>query len=246
MNSSRFFKIFAQPPQPLSASARKLPFGRLLFPVDERPKQIPANPQRRQSRHAPTNPGRSVPIPVPTTEMGFVVRRDKSACRAGRLAVVVRAIGCFGRCTIGFVLFAHWVLWRRNGDCRARPQSPQTPAAQQAKPRPNKPRRTREAPRAPRKKGEWLLAPIPISSPAIGSGLEFAVARVFSAQQERRSQPDPVGSKHGRDGQAAGKRLALVAGRSLARRGSPAVSPRFFSKEADHLNVPAPGFLGIL
>lgn len=29
------------------------------------------------------------------------------------------------------------------------------------------------------KKGEWMLAPIPVSSPAIGSGLEWAVARLF-------------------------------------------------------------------
>ena len=38
-------------------------------------------------------------------------------------------------------------------------------------------------------KGEWLLAPIPISSPAIGSGLEWAVARLFPFNKKDEVSP---------------------------------------------------------
>ena len=44
------------------------------------------------------------------------------------------------------------------------------------------------------KKGEWLLAPIPVSSPAIGSGLEWAVARLFPFnKKDEISPPSSVG-----------------------------------------------------
>jgi hypothetical protein len=39
------------------------------------------------------------------------------------------------------------------------------------------------------KKGEWLFAPIPLSSPAIGSGLEFAVARLFPFNKKDEISP---------------------------------------------------------
>ena len=39
------------------------------------------------------------------------------------------------------------------------------------------------------RKGEWLLAPIPISSPAIGSGLEWAVARLFPFNKKDEVSP---------------------------------------------------------
>ena len=39
------------------------------------------------------------------------------------------------------------------------------------------------------KTGEWLLAPIPVSSPAIGSGLEWAVARVFPFNKKDEVSP---------------------------------------------------------
>ena len=39
------------------------------------------------------------------------------------------------------------------------------------------------------KKGEWLLAPIPVSSPAIGSGLEWAVARLFPFNKKDEVSP---------------------------------------------------------
>ena len=37
------------------------------------------------------------------------------------------------------------------------------------------------------KKGSWLFAPIPINSPALGAGLQWAAARVFPIQQEGRN-----------------------------------------------------------
>jgi hypothetical protein len=42
------------------------------------------------------------------------------------------------------------------------------------------------------KKGEWLLAPIPINSPAIGAGLEWAVARVFPLNKKDKISPSSV------------------------------------------------------
>jgi hypothetical protein len=39
------------------------------------------------------------------------------------------------------------------------------------------------------KKPEWLLVPIPISSPVIGSGLEWAVARVFPLDKQDKNLP---------------------------------------------------------
>jgi hypothetical protein len=39
------------------------------------------------------------------------------------------------------------------------------------------------------KKGEWLLAPIPVSSPAIGTGLEWAVARMFPFNKKDEISP---------------------------------------------------------
>ena len=44
------------------------------------------------------------------------------------------------------------------------------------------------------KKGSWLFAPIPVSSPAIGSGLAWAVARVFPVdKRDEVSPPSTVG-----------------------------------------------------
>ena len=45
-----------------------------------------------------------------------------------------------------------------------------------------------------KKGGSWVFAPIPISSPAIGSGLEYAVARVFPLnKKDEISPPSTVG-----------------------------------------------------
>ena len=41
-------------------------------------------------------------------------------------------------------------------------------------------------------KAEWLFAPIPMSSPAIGSGLEWAVARVFPLSMQDKTSPTSV------------------------------------------------------
>jgi hypothetical protein len=44
------------------------------------------------------------------------------------------------------------------------------------------------------KRGSWLFAPIPINSPAIGAGLEWAVARVFPlSKKDEISPPSTVG-----------------------------------------------------
>src|SRR4051794_1196941 len=48
--------------------------------------------------------------------------------------------------------------------------------------------------KAAEKKGSWLLAPIPINSPAIGAGLEWAVARVFPINsKDEVSPPSTIG-----------------------------------------------------
>jgi len=65
------------------------------------------------------------------------------------------------------------------------------------------------------KKGEWLLAPIPVSSPAIGSGLEWAVARLFPFNKKDEVSPaSSVGiagifTNNGSRGVAIGGRLYL-------------------------------------
>ena len=65
------------------------------------------------------------------------------------------------------------------------------------------------------KKGEWMLAPIPVSSPAIGSGFEWAVARLFPFN--KRDEVSPVSSvgvagiftNNGSRGIAVGGRLYM-------------------------------------
>ncbi len=53
---------------------------------------------------------------------------------------------------------------------------------------------TADAKKPEEKKGEWLLAPIPINSPAIGAGLEWALARVFPIdRKDEVSPPSTVG-----------------------------------------------------
>jgi hypothetical protein len=65
------------------------------------------------------------------------------------------------------------------------------------------------------KKGEWLVAPIPINSPAIGAGLEWAVARVFHPnKKDEISPPSVIGAgglftNNGSRGIALGGRLYL-------------------------------------
>lgn len=65
------------------------------------------------------------------------------------------------------------------------------------------------------KKGEWMFAPIPVSSPAIGSGLEWAVARLFPFnKKDEVSPPSAVGvagifTNNGSRGVAIGGRLYM-------------------------------------
>ena len=65
------------------------------------------------------------------------------------------------------------------------------------------------------KKGEWMLAPIPVSSPAIGSGLEWAVARLFPfSKKDEVSPASSVGvagifTNNGSKGVAIGGRLYM-------------------------------------
>jgi len=65
------------------------------------------------------------------------------------------------------------------------------------------------------RKGEWLIAPIPIRSPAIGAGLEWAVGYVFPFKsQDNVSPPSLAGvgglfTNNGSRGLAAGSRLYL-------------------------------------
>jgi hypothetical protein len=65
------------------------------------------------------------------------------------------------------------------------------------------------------KKGEWLLAPIPVNSPAIGSGLEWAVARLFPFNKKDEVSPaSAVGiagifTNNGSRGVAIGGRLYM-------------------------------------
>src|SRR5512136_2095773 len=45
------------------------------------------------------------------------------------------------------------------------------------------------------KKAEWILAPIPMSNPAVGTGLVWAVARVFPlSKKDTVSPPSTVGT----------------------------------------------------
>jgi outer membrane protein assembly factor BamA len=65
-------------------------------------------------------------------------------------------------------------------------------APQDADPQPAQPQTAQQGeakPPSSEKKGEWLLAPIPVSSPAIGSGLEWAVARVFPLNKKDEVTP---------------------------------------------------------
>jgi hypothetical protein len=146
---------------------------------------------------------------------------DLISHRAGGLAVVRRAVGRISCCAIVLVLFSTWnptaiaapvadggqdrppqapsatpVTGNEDAQSTAEagddqqppaPPGPQGDAAVQQTPTQT------AAPSAP-KKGEWLLAPIPISSPAIGSGLEWAVARIFPFhKKDEVSPPSSVG-----------------------------------------------------
>src|SRR5262249_35766790 len=77
------------------------------------------------------------------------------------------------------------------------------------------PNKTQNSGQVDERKGEWLLAPIPISSPAIGSGLEYAVGYVFHFNKEDKVSPPSMGgigglfTNNGSRGTAVGARLYL-------------------------------------
>ena len=91
----------------------------------------------------------------------------------------------------------------------------QIPSAHQAPSNTGKDQRGNSNTKSSAKKGEWLLAPIPVSSPAIGSGLEWAVARLFPFNKKDEVSPaSAVGvagifTNNGSRGIALGTRLYL-------------------------------------
>jgi len=97
----------------------------------------------------------------------------------------------------------------------AEPQSPLTQGAQTAEAKTGQDPANKSDAKSSEKKGEWLLAPIPISSPAIGSGLEFAVARLFPFNKKDEVSPaSAVGvggifTNNGSKGLALGSKLYL-------------------------------------
>jgi hypothetical protein len=91
----------------------------------------------------------------------------------------------------------------------------QTPDSQTAKPQNATAQSQPNPAQSSEKKGEWLLAPIPVSSPAIGSGLEWAVARLFPLNKKDEVSPaSAVGvagifTNNGSRGVAFGGRLYM-------------------------------------
>ena len=68
-------------------------------------------------------------------------------------------------------------------------QSPHAEASQEGEHKTQQTPANQTDAKSTEKKGEWLLAPIPISSPAIGSGLEWAVARLFPFNKKDEVSP---------------------------------------------------------
>ena len=71
-------------------------------------------------------------------------------------------------------------------------QSPQAQTGQQDDGQAQKQQTNKSGAQSGEMKGEWVIAPIPINSPAIGAGLEWAVARVFPLNKEDRISPPSV------------------------------------------------------
>jgi hypothetical protein len=105
----------------------------------------------------------------------------------------------------------------------------QTPQAQAARPTQTNGQSTPPDAKNSEKKGEWLLAPIPIRSPAIGSGLEWAVARLFPFNKKDEVSPTSAVGVAGslRITEAAG--LQLAAGYISSRTAS-ALPPRLLPR----------------
>ena len=90
----------------------------------------------------------------------------------------------------------------------------ETPPGEQAAPANEEKTQANDATNS-EKKGEWMFAPIPVSSPAIGSGLEWAVARLFPFNKKDEVSPaSSVGvagifTNNGSKGIAIGGRLYM-------------------------------------
>lgn len=101
---------------------------------------------------------------------------------------------------------------RSTGDAAGAPA--QTPPAEQGESK-GETGRTQSGTTSSEKKGEWLFAPIPVVSPAIGSGLEWAVARLFPFNKTDKVSPaSAVGvagifTNNGSRGVAIGGRLYM-------------------------------------
>ncbi|MEO8594441.1 MAG: BamA/TamA family outer membrane protein [Candidatus Solibacter sp.] len=115
----------------------------------------------------------------------------------------------------------------------AGPQSPQPQTAPQVDTKTEQDQANKSAATSSEKKGEWLLAPIPISSPAIGSGLEWAVARVFPLnKKDEVSPPSTVGvagifTNNGSRGIAIGGKLYMKEDKYRVAAGFASVSINF-------------------
>jgi hypothetical protein len=139
--------------------------------------------------------------------------------RENRPSRVDGAIGCIRRYLIPFVFFSTCfgsTMAFCGPDTADGEDGPaQTQTAQPGKAGIEKEQTHESGAKNPEKKGEWLLAPIPISSPAIGSGLEWAVARVFPfSKKDEVSPPSALGvggifTNNGSRGIAIGGRLYL-------------------------------------
>jgi hypothetical protein len=94
-------------------------------------------------------------------------------------------------------------------------QSKQAPIGQKTEVKEQKDETKKTDAKSAEKKGEWLFAPIPINSPAIGTGLEWAVARISPInKKDEVSPPSIVGiggvfTNNGSRALAAASRLYL-------------------------------------
>jgi surface antigen Omp85-like protein len=134
--------------------------------------------------------------------------------RSGDISIIDGAMNCLGRCSVSFALLSVWCFTgiapaAAHGQDQLVQATPATHAVdtqegshlssdvadaqkqqtQAAKPEEPKDQGQATGAKSSEKKGEWLLAPIPVKSPAIGSGLEWAVARLFPFNKKDEISP---------------------------------------------------------
>lgn len=173
-------------------------------------------------------------------DRGSRIRVGRPDICSDHLSVINHTITCAAKFTVGlvvvFVLSSSPLViaaaWGQDQSVQATPLAPAADAqessqasggaadAQSPEPQATDPKETGGPGQPPdakssEKKGEWLLAPIPVSSPAIGSGLEWAVARLFPFNKKDEVSPaSAVGvagifTNNGSRGIAIGSRLYL-------------------------------------